>query len=112
MSVAPFQFPRGSRPPLHEGKYLPETDTTCGKQYARSVVSNKSGNKARRCRKTRTAVNLMNALDIDRTSGNEKENLRTLKLKKNDFLMRLVKEILPSLVVLHAKVLDIIKMIT
>jgi len=30
----PFQFPRGSRPPLHEGKYLPETDTTCGKQYA------------------------------------------------------------------------------
>jgi len=34
VSAAPFQFPRGSRPPLHEGKYLPETDTTCGKQYA------------------------------------------------------------------------------
>lgn len=34
VSAAPFQFPRGSRPPLHEGKYLPETDTTRGKQYA------------------------------------------------------------------------------
>lgn len=34
----------------------------------RPAVSNKSGNKARRYRKTRTAVNLMNALDIDRPS--------------------------------------------
>lgn len=38
VSAAPFQFPRGSRPPLHEGKYLPETDTTCGKQYAPGAI--------------------------------------------------------------------------
>jgi len=51
----------------------------------RPALSNKSGNKAPRYRKTRAVVNLMNALDIDRLRETKRENSRMLDEVKNNF---------------------------